>query len=115
MWAQPLIIFCYFSFLFIIIPHTHKKTQHDVPPGKHALITVKQPKGNLVWIMAGVQTQQTKTTEKEKVKPKLQTWNECDVVQVGTQVDVVFFFTNHIFNRILLQSTTAIQRAIQSF
>jgi hypothetical protein len=61
--------------------------QHDVPPGKHALITVKQPKGNLVWIMAGGQQaqqpqQQGKMPEKEKTKPKLQTWDECDVIQV---------------------------------
>jgi hypothetical protein len=63
-----------------------KPIQHEVPPGKHALITVKQPKGNLVWIMAGSQqTQQQqpgKTIEKEKTKPKLQTWDECDVIQV---------------------------------
>ncbi|KAG5680520.1 hypothetical protein PVAND_010026 [Polypedilum vanderplanki] len=53
--------------------------QHDVPPGKHALITVKQPKGNLVWIMAG--SQNSIKNEKEKFKPRLQTWHECDFVQ----------------------------------
>jgi hypothetical protein len=74
MWVQPLINFCFSIY--------HQSAQHDVPPGKHALITVKQPKGNLVWIMAGHQAQQTKTGEKEKFKPKLQTWDECDVIQV---------------------------------
>lgn len=54
--------------------------QHDVPPGKHALITVRQPKGNLVWIMAG--SQNVAKNEKEKFKPRLQTWDECDFVQV---------------------------------
>ncbi|CAG9804070.1 unnamed protein product [Chironomus riparius] len=53
--------------------------QHDVPPGKHALITVKQPKGNLVWIMAG--SQNSPKNDKEKFRPRLQTWNECDFVQ----------------------------------
>lgn len=60
---------------------SHSTYQHDVPQGKHALITVKQPKGNLVWIIAGNQSQQSKS-DKEKMKPQLKTWDECDVVQV---------------------------------
>lgn len=54
--------------------------QHVVPPGKHALITVRQPKGNLVWIQT--QTSITKKNEKEKFTPRISTWNDCDSVQV---------------------------------
>lgn len=64
-------------------------TQHDVPHGKHALILVKQPKGNLVWIS----TQETATANKmapppsasdkdKKFEPRLKTWNDCDYIQV---------------------------------
>ncbi|XP_055909808.1 uncharacterized protein LOC129944417 isoform X3 [Eupeodes corollae] len=58
--------------------------QHDVPDGKHALILVRQPKGNLVWIS----TQETignkigNTNEKDKkFEPRLKTWNDCDYIQ----------------------------------
>ncbi|XP_046807625.1 uncharacterized protein LOC111683168 isoform X2 [Lucilia cuprina] len=59
--------------------------QHDVPHGKHALILVKQPKGNLVWIS----TQDTtnvkvapSTNEKDKkFEPRLKTWSDCDHIQ----------------------------------
>ncbi|XP_015015908.2 uncharacterized protein LOC6586587 isoform X1 [Drosophila mojavensis] len=63
--------------------------QHDVPHGKHALILVKQPKGNLVWIS----TQETSATNKmappppsasdkdKKLEPRLKTWNDCDYIQ----------------------------------
>ncbi|KPU78217.1 uncharacterized protein Dana_GF10200, isoform B [Drosophila ananassae] len=62
--------------------------QHDVPHGKHALILVKQPKGNLVWIS----TQETATANKmapppsasdkdKKFEPRLKTWNDCDYIQ----------------------------------
>ncbi|XP_068149932.1 uncharacterized protein [Drosophila tropicalis] len=62
--------------------------QHDVPHGKHALILVKQPKGNLVWIS----TQETAATNKmapppsasdkdKKFEPRLKTWNDCDYIQ----------------------------------
>ncbi|XP_037044522.1 uncharacterized protein LOC119080330 isoform X2 [Bradysia coprophila] len=53
--------------------------QHEVPPGKHALITVRQPKGNLVWIQT--QTSSTKKNEKEKFTPRISTWDECSNVQ----------------------------------
>ncbi|KFB42898.1 AGAP006444-PA-like protein [Anopheles sinensis] len=59
--------------------------QHDVPPGKHAFIVISQPKGNLVWISteasAGAAPNAASRDEKEKYKPRLQTWNECDSVQ----------------------------------
>ncbi|XP_050073509.1 uncharacterized protein LOC126561419 isoform X1 [Anopheles maculipalpis] len=63
--------------------------QHDVPPGKHAFIVISQPKGNLVWISteasAGAATNAARGgDEKEKHKPRLQTWNECDSVQDST-------------------------------
>ncbi|KRK05369.1 uncharacterized protein Dyak_GE29009, partial [Drosophila yakuba] len=62
--------------------------QHDVPHGKHALILVKQPKGNLVWIS----TQETAAANKmapppsasdkdKKFEPRLKTWNDCDYIQ----------------------------------
>ncbi|XP_034481213.1 uncharacterized protein LOC117786905 [Drosophila innubila] len=62
--------------------------QHDVPHGKHALILVKQPKGNLVWIS----TQETASSNKmspppsagdkdKKFEPRLKTWNDCDYIQ----------------------------------
>lgn len=59
--------------------------QHDVPPGKHALITVKQPKGNILWIqtpknVAGANKK--KNSEKEKFVPHLTTWDDCDIIQV---------------------------------
>lgn len=56
--------------------------QHDVPPGKHALIVVRQPKGNLVWI--STQTSSTQKNEKEKFIPTINTWEECDNVQVNS-------------------------------
>lgn len=82
----------------------HYLDQHDVPQGKHALITVKQPKGNLVWIIAGNQAQQQTKSEKEKFKPKLQTWSECDSVQVRKILPFDPFFMErndrHDLNRI---------------
>lgn len=63
-----------------LLVHLTLFMKHDVPQGKHALITVKQPKGNLVWIMAGALPQPK--NDKEKPKPRLQTWSECDVIQV---------------------------------
>ncbi|XP_075160932.1 uncharacterized protein LOC142233787 [Haematobia irritans] len=60
--------------------------QHDVPHGKHALILVKQPKGNLVWISTQDTSSSTKssasTNEKDKkFEPKLKTWSDCDKIQ----------------------------------
>lgn len=52
-----------------------------MPPGKHALITVRQPKGNLVWIQTEA-TAQSKKNEKIKFNPKIFTWDACDSVQV---------------------------------
>ncbi|XP_035794280.1 uncharacterized protein LOC118467651 isoform X1 [Anopheles albimanus] len=66
--------------------------QHDVPPGKHAFIVISQPKGNLVWISTEASSTGTSASsssagradEKEKNKPRLRTWNECDSVQDST-------------------------------
>ncbi|XP_055630213.1 uncharacterized protein LOC129771009 isoform X2 [Toxorhynchites rutilus septentrionalis] len=57
--------------------------QHDVPPGKHAFIVISQPKGNLVWISTEASAAKASSTssDKEKYKPQLHTWNECDSVQ----------------------------------
>lgn len=60
-----------------------------MPPGKHALISVRQPKGNLIWI--GTQGTAAATAsagggtsknDKDKYFPKINTWDECDRVQV---------------------------------
>ncbi|XP_031626059.1 uncharacterized protein LOC116342540 [Contarinia nasturtii] len=52
--------------------------QHEVPPGKHALITVRQPNGNLMWI----QTSSNKNKDdNDKAKLQLTTWDDCDTVQ----------------------------------
>ncbi|XP_058836455.1 uncharacterized protein LOC131693017 isoform X2 [Topomyia yanbarensis] len=68
--------------------------QHDVPPGKHAFIVISQPKGNLVWVSTDASAVtpggsgsgtggggSSTTSDKEKYKPRLHTWNECDSVQ----------------------------------
>lgn len=62
--------------------------QHEVPSGKHALILVKQPKGNLVWIatqdMTSSKPLSSNGIEKEKkFEPRLKTWNECNHIQVN--------------------------------
>lgn len=70
--------------------------QHEVPPGKHALITVRQPKGNLVWIQT--QTSSTKKNEKEKFTQRISTWDECSNVQViYKRVFVRVFYYNFFF------------------
>ncbi|CAL7941517.1 unnamed protein product [Xylocopa violacea] len=49
--------------------------QHDVPPGKHALISVKQPRGQLVAIRVRPATQ-------AETSPRgLRLWKDCDLVQ----------------------------------
>lgn len=65
--------------------------QHDVPPGKHALIIVRQPKGNLIWIASEAST--AKKNEKEKFIPTINTWDECDNVQVMT---ILFFILSRV-------------------
>ncbi|EDW68632.2 uncharacterized protein [Drosophila virilis] len=56
--------------------------QHDVPHGKHALILVKQPKGNLVWISTQETATQPSASDKDKkLEPRLKTWNDCDYIQ----------------------------------
>ncbi|XP_037908293.1 uncharacterized protein LOC119649946 isoform X2 [Hermetia illucens] len=58
--------------------------QHDIPHGKHALIIVKQPKGNLVWVatQTGAVSQSSNTNDKDKkFQPRIKTWQECDYVQ----------------------------------
>lgn len=58
--------------------------QHEVPPGKHALITVKQKKGQLISIRsqsalyAPTQQQQQQTNIHVRT---LKVWTECDDVQ----------------------------------
>ncbi|XP_023290102.1 uncharacterized protein LOC105700757 [Orussus abietinus] len=49
--------------------------QHEVPPGKHALISVRQPRGQLVAIRA------RPATQVEPPPRELRLWQECDVVQ----------------------------------
>lgn len=56
--------------------------QHEVPHGKHALIIMRQPKGNLVWINSETQATIKSKSDKDKFVPKIQTWDECDNVQV---------------------------------
>ncbi|GAB0095570.1 uncharacterized protein DMENIID0001_109660 [Sergentomyia squamirostris] len=55
--------------------------QQEIPQGKHAMIIVRQPKGNLVWISTQVPASVTKKNEKDKFIPKISTWHECDQVQ----------------------------------
>lgn len=62
--------------------------QHEVPAGKHALILVKQPKGNLVWIAtqdtsAGKSVSLNSIEKEKKFEPRLKTWNECNHIQVS--------------------------------
>lgn len=57
--------------------------QHDVPPGKHALITVRQPKGESMWIQTSpTNSANKKKTDKQKDHPQLTTWDDCDIIQV---------------------------------
>lgn len=49
--------------------------QHEVPPGKHALITVRQPKGQLIAIRSQAALYGTASTG------ELRVWNACDDVQ----------------------------------
>jgi hypothetical protein len=56
--------------------------QHEVPPGKHAIIIVSQPKGNLVWVATDAIAAMAKT-EKEKQTTRIRIWDECDQVQVS--------------------------------
>ena len=51
--------------------------QHEVPSGKHALITVRQPKGQLISIRSQSALYGTASTRELKV------WNACDEVQVN--------------------------------
>lgn len=65
---------CFFSFFFM---------QHDVPPGKHAIITVRQPKGDLLWIQTPTSTEPgKKKNDKDQFMPQLTTWDDCDAIQV---------------------------------
>ncbi|CAH1119117.1 unnamed protein product, partial [Phaedon cochleariae] len=49
--------------------------QHEIPPGKHALITVRQPKGQLISIRSQSALYGTATPRQLKV------WDACDDVQ----------------------------------
>nr|XP_018896496.1 PREDICTED: uncharacterized protein LOC109030132 [Bemisia tabaci] len=51
--------------------------QHDVPPGKHALIVVRQPRGQLVSIRSQSDLYARNTNNHKKLK----VWSECDDVQ----------------------------------
>lgn len=59
-----------------------------MPPGKHALITVSQPKSNSVWIttdtsfISTATSSTTKKNDKDKITSNIKTWDECDHVQV---------------------------------
>lgn len=50
--------------------------QHEIPPGKYALISVRQPRGQLVAVQA------QPATENERPPRKLSLWQDCDIVQV---------------------------------
>lgn len=52
-----------------------------MPAGKHALITVRQPKGNLIWIQTPLTIK--KKNEKETIVPQITTWDDCDIIQVS--------------------------------
>lgn len=65
--------------------------QHDVPPGKHALIIMRQPKGNLIWINSETVATITARSDKDKFISKLQTWDECDSVQVSLLLLLLFY------------------------
>lgn len=58
---------------------TTQVRQHDVPAGKHALISVKQPRGQLVAIRA------RPATQAESSPRELRLWKDCDVVQVRSK------------------------------
>ncbi|XP_045473238.1 uncharacterized protein LOC123679795 [Harmonia axyridis] len=49
--------------------------QHEVPAGKHALITVRQPKGQLIYIRSQAALYGTASTRELKV------WDDCNDVQ----------------------------------
>ncbi|XP_046475908.1 uncharacterized protein [Neodiprion pinetum] len=49
--------------------------QHEVPPGKHALISVRQSRGQLVAVRA------RPATQAEPPPRELRLWQDCDVVQ----------------------------------
>lgn len=68
-------------------------TQHDVPPGKHAIITVRQPKGDLIWIQTPTSIDPNKKKpDKEKFVPQLTTWDDCEAIQVRSCYWMPFFF-----------------------
>lgn len=71
--------------IFLIQKYAH--TQHDVPPGKHAIITVRQPKGDLLWIQTPTSVEPNnankKKSDKDKFAPQLTTWDDCDAIQVN--------------------------------
>ena len=50
--------------------------QTEVPRGKHALISVRQPRGQLVAVRA------RPATQAEPPPRKLRLWQDCDIVQV---------------------------------
>lgn len=52
-----------------------------MPPGKHAMIIVKQTKGDLLWIETQRSNKKNKNPKGFFV-PQLVTWDECDSVQV---------------------------------
>ncbi|XP_008558829.1 uncharacterized protein LOC103579250 [Microplitis demolitor] len=49
--------------------------QHEIPPGKHALITVRQPRGQLIAVRA------RPASQAEPPPRELRLWQDCDVVQ----------------------------------
>lgn len=71
--------------------------QHEVPQGKHALIIMRQPKGNLVWINSETQESIKSKSDKDKFVPKIQTWDECDNVQVISGFNLHLVFLSYFF------------------
>lgn len=70
-----------------------------MPPGKHALITVKQPKGNLVWIQTPTIAvpANAKKNDKEKSPLHISTWDECDTLQVNPYEHIHSYFHIHSY------------------
>jgi hypothetical protein len=71
--------------------------QHEVPQGKHAIIIVSQPKGNLVWVATDALSAMAKT-EKEKQNSRIRIWDECDQVQVSQKKNHSHFVDDSHYN-----------------
>ncbi|KAI4504001.1 hypothetical protein M0802_000472 [Mischocyttarus mexicanus] len=62
---------CYYA----VSPSKARVRQHEVPPGKYALISVGQPRGQLVAVRS------RPATQAESPPRELHLWQDCDVIQ----------------------------------